>query len=245
MSRLRYDNAVSNAANSRLDSRLQAYLKEYEMLVAENRIWLTSNDPKLATGFAACVALATAGFWRDKYPLFLLIPLVTIFLGLILLFQLENLIHLAAQLVVLEEKINELLGPEPVMTYFSKTVTAIMDRPTYRDPVTHRRHLSPNIIYGTIGGFILTLGSVFSVVFGLPPLYRANPRLAWIYCAALGVGVLLLLLLLVRSFTLKVSCLNLVRAGYRIKPPTPDTARVSPNEVNAAGLPTTVDEQRQ
>ena len=64
-------------------------LGTFHQLVAENRVWLTANDPKLSTGFAACVALATAGLWRDKYPLFLLIPLVVVFLGLILLFQLD------------------------------------------------------------------------------------------------------------------------------------------------------------
>src|SRR5262245_54201274 len=130
---------MASAEDHDRDLRLQAYFKEYEMLVAENRIWLASNDPKLTAGFAACVALATAGFWRDRYPLFLLIPFVVVFLGMILLFQLENLIHVASQLLVLEERIDALLGGEPAMTYFSKTVTAIMDQPRYTDPVTRRR----------------------------------------------------------------------------------------------------------
>src|SRR5438128_9819405 len=118
------------------------------MLAARYLVWVTANAPNVSTVFAACVALATAGLWRDKYPLFLLIPLVVVFLGLILLFQLENVIHLGAQLAVLEEKINELIGGEPSMTFFGHTVVTIMDSAYYRDPKTGRIQLSPNVIFG-------------------------------------------------------------------------------------------------
>lgn len=205
---------MAESASIKTDQRLQAYLKEYEMLVAENRIWLTANDPKLTAGVAACVALATAGFWRDRYPLFLLIPLVAVFMGLILLFQLENLIHLGSQLLVLEEKINKLIGDEPTMTFFSKTVVAIMDQPSYLDPVTRRREISPNTIYGSIAATLVVLGSAFALVYGLPQLYRSNRGLAIVYCIALAIAVILLLLLLLRSFKLKASCVNLIRAGF-------------------------------
>ena len=196
-------------------ARLDAYLKEYDMLVAENRVWLAANDPKLSAGFAACVALATAGFWRDKYPLFLLIPLVVVFLGLILLFQLENVIHLGAQLAVLEEKINELIGGDPSMTFFGNTVVTIMDNAYYRDPKTGRIQLSPNVIFGVVAMLIFLPGSVIAFIYGFPSLQVSNPRLAVVYLCLLTAGVVIFMALFIRSFFLKNACLNVVRAGYK------------------------------
>jgi len=204
------DNAIGDAAKARLD----AYLKEYDMLVAENRVWLAANDPKLTAGFAACIALATAGFWRDKYPLFLLIPLVVVFLSLILLFQLENVIHLAAQLTVLEEKINELIGGEPAMTFFGQIVATTMDKISYRDPVSRRAQISPNFIFACVAGAIFVGGSWLGYHYGFPALQASNPTLAWWYRIWLIVAVVVFALLFVRSFFLKKACINIVRAGY-------------------------------
>ncbi len=219
------DRASADAVKARLD----AYLKEYDMLAAENRVWLASNDPKLTAGFAACIALATAGFWQNKYPLFLLIPLVTVFLGLILLFQLENIIHLGAQLAALEEKINELIGGYPSMTFFNNMVLTTMDRFIYRDPVSHWPQISPNYIFGPVAAFILGYGSKLAFDYGFPALQTHNPALAAQYLLLLRLGAGLLLVLLIRSFFLKKACLNIARAGYLLKqsdqdPKTPGVA---------------------
>jgi hypothetical protein len=205
-----------------MKERLDAYLKEYDMLTAETRLWLSASDPKLTIAFATCAALAGAGYWRNKYPLVLLIPLIVIFLALILAYQLDNIIRLGAQLTVLEERINELIGGEPALTYHSHTVLVVFDQPVYRDPVTCRRRLSLNTIYNAIALGILAGGSGLAVWYGWPKIGSEHPRIALLYGVLVGVGTLTVIWLLVRATQSKRWYLNIIR-GAANSSPSPNT----------------------
>ncbi len=194
-----------------MKERLDSYLKEYDMLTAETRLWLAASDPKLSIAFATCAALAGAGAWQGKYPLILLIPLVVIFLALILAYQLDNIIRLGAQLTILEERINELIGGEPTLTYHSHTVMVVFDQLIYRDPVTGRKRLSLNVIYNVIALGVLFAGSVFAVVYGWPKIAREHPTAAIIYGALVGLGTLMVVWLLVRATQSKRWYINIIR----------------------------------
>ena len=206
-----------------MKERLDAYLKEYDMLTAETRLWLSASDPKLTVAFATCAALAGAGYWRDKYPLILLIPLVVIFLALILAYQLDNIIRLGAQLAILEERINKLIGGEPTLTYHSHTVMVVFDQPIYRDPVTKRRRLSLNTIYNVIALGILAGGSGLAIWYGWPHIGREHPRIAMLYAILVGVGTVMVIWLLVRATQSKRWYLNIIRgkAAASLQSPNP------------------------
>jgi hypothetical protein len=194
-----------------MKERLDSYLKEYDMLTAETRLWLAASDPKLTVAFATCAALAGAGYWQGKYPLILLIPLVVIFLSLILVYQLDNIIRLGAQLTVLEERINALIGDEPTLTYHNHTVVVVFDQPVLRDPVTGRRRLSLNTIYNGIALVVLLAGSILAVVYGWPKIRVEHPVIAWVYAILVGVGTGTVIWLLVRATKSKQWYLNIIR----------------------------------
>lgn len=215
--------------SSRVKERLDSYLKEYDMLTAETRLWLAASDPKLTIAFATCAALAGAGYWRGKYPLILLIPLVVIFLALILAYQLDNIIRLAAQLTVLEERINKLIGGEPALTYHSHTVMKVFDKPLYKDPVTGRRRLSLNVIYNIIALSTLAGGSGLALWYGWPKIADEHPRIAVLYGSLVGVGTLLVIWLLVRATQSKRWYLNIIRGSAE-----PVSAGGSPNTADRA-----------
>ena len=197
-----------------MKQRLQAYLKEYEMLTAENRLWLGANDPKLTVAFTACIGLAGAGVWKNMYALFLVIPFVVVFLAFILLYQFSTIVLLAAQLAVLEERINSLLGAEPTLTYFSRTVITIFDRPFYRDPQTGRKRTSLNIIYGCLVVCGMVCGSIVVLCYAVPKLAAQSPRAAVIYASLLGVAVILLCLLFIRIGRSKHLYMNVIRDNF-------------------------------
>lgn len=194
-----------------MEERLNTYLKEYDMLTAETRFWLSASDPKLTVAFATSAALAGAGAWQNKYPLILLIPIVVIFLALILVYQLDNIIRLGAQLAILEERINKLLGGEPTLTYHSHTVVVIFDKPFHRDPITGKGRFSLNVVYNTIAMTILACGSGIAVWYGWPKLASDHPVIAWVYALAVGAGTLAVIYLLVRATTSKTWYLNVIR----------------------------------
>lgn len=195
-----------------IKERLDAYLKEYDMLTAETRLWLAASDPKLTVAFATCAALAGAGAWQNKYPLILLIPLVVIFLTLILAYQLDNIIRLGAQLAILEERVNRLIGGEPTLTYHSHTVIVVFDHLVYRDPVTGRRRLSLNAIYNVIALGVLAAGSVLAIAYGWPRIGKEHPRIANAYAVLVGTGTALVIWLLVRATRSKRWYLDIIRA---------------------------------
>lgn len=194
-----------------MKERLDAYLKEYDMLVAETRLWLAASDPKLTVAFATSVALASAGAWKDKYPLILLIPFVIIFLTLILAYQLDNIIRLGSQLAVVEERINEIIGTPPALTYHSRTVIAVFDLPWQRHPVTGRRRLSLNAIYNGIVMTLLFFGGGFAARYGFLRLRAEFPFAAKAYAAIVIAGAVTCGYLLVRASTAKRWYLALIR----------------------------------
>lgn len=193
-----------------MEERLNAYLKEYDMLTAETRFWLSASDPKLTVAFATSAALAGAGAWQNKYPLILLIPLVVIFLALILVYQLDNIIRLGAQLTVLEERINALLG-STALTYHSHTVMVVFDKPSHRDPVTGQRRFSLNLIYNGIAMVVLLFGSGLAVWYGWPKVASDHPKIATVYALAVGGGTIAVIYLLIRASTSKKWYLNVIR----------------------------------
>lgn len=202
-----------------MKEQLDVYLKEYDMLTAETRLWLAASDPKLTVAFATCAALAGAGAWNNKYPLILLIPLVVIFLSLLLVYQLDNVIRLGAQLAVLEDRINSLLGgTQPVLTYHSRTVIVIFDQLSHRDPITHRRRLSLNVIYNGLAMVILAAGSSFAVWYGWPKLAKEDWAVANAYAALVAVGTFACIWLLIRATTSKSWYLNVIRNNLSATP---------------------------
>ena len=188
------------------------------MLVAETRLWLSASDPKLTVAFATCAALAGAGAWNNKYPLILLIPLVVIFLALILVYQLDNIIRLGAQLTVVEERINALLAKQSTLTYHSRTVIIIFDQPYYRDPISKRKRWSLNIIYNGLAIVILLAGSGFAIWYGWPKLSAEDEMIAYAYATLVIGGTLTCVWLLLRAMTSKSWYLNVIRSNLAAVP---------------------------
>lgn len=211
-----------------MSERLDTYLKEYDMLVAENRIWLSASDPKLTAGFATCVALAGAGAWNNKYPLILLIPLVVIFLGLVLVMQLDNVIRLSAQLTVLEHRINETITGGPTLSYFSRTVPAIADQAAFRDPVTGEKLYSLNAIYTAIILALLGSGAVAATIYGSQRLSEDTITGAVAYCVVVTAGTVTLGGLLWRVAKSKRAYVNLISS--KLNDRLPDLLRVDWNQ---------------
>ena len=199
-----------------MKERLDAYLKEYDMLVSETRLWLAASDPKLTIAFGTSAALAGAGAWNNKYPLILLIPFVIIFLTLILAYQLDNIIRLGAQLAVLEERINRLVGDPPALTYHSRTVLAVFDRPWQRNPLTGRRKLSLNAIYNGIVMILLFFGGGLAARYGFTKLRADFPVAANIYVTIVIAGALTCGYLVLRATTSKRWYLDLIRENLAL-----------------------------
>jgi hypothetical protein len=221
-----------------MKERLDAYLKEYDMLVAETRLWLAASDPKLTIAFATCAALAGAGAWNNKYPLILLIPLVVIFLVLILVYQLDNIIRLAAQLAVLEESVNIMLGGQPTLTYHSRTVVTFFDQRSYCDPITGKKRWSLNAIYTVLAMVILFFGACLAGAYGYPKLEKDHPRLAAAYAVLVLGGTAICLWLLARATAAKRWYLNIIRANLTSDPGGPLGGQAQgPSNANAEQTP--------
>jgi hypothetical protein len=197
-----------------MDDRLQVLLREYEMLHAENRLWLAASDPKLVVAFTACVGLAGLGVWKGLHLLFLIIPFVLLFLACILTVQLSNVVLIAAHLAVIEEEINSLIAPRPTLSYHSHTILKIADQPFCRDPVTGRRRLSVTLVGAVLAILLAMLVAAAAMWYALPKLSAQNLLAAHIYAWALGAFTLFFCFFFVQVARSKEFYMHVIRDNF-------------------------------
>ncbi|HBB95557.1 MAG TPA: hypothetical protein DC054_09210 [Blastocatellia bacterium] len=181
---------IDNHSSSR---RLDALFREFDNLVAENRLVLDGTDKKLSIAFGVTASLIGAGVWRSQPVFFLIVPFLILAIAFFAAVQLGHIVLLGAQLAVVEERINHEIGGQPVMTYFNVIVRAVCDAKTFIDPSKQRPRRNFNTIYTAAAIAVLVAAVAISIVAGWPALIVKG----WIPTICYFVGVIAATILVV------------------------------------------------
>ncbi|OLE55972.1 MAG: hypothetical protein AUG51_00880 [Acidobacteria bacterium 13_1_20CM_3_53_8] len=213
--------------------RLDALFREFDNLAAENRNALDGTDKKLSIAFGVAATLIAAGLWRSEPVFFLIVPYLILAIAFFAAVQLGQIVLLGAQLAVVEKRINQELGGQKVMSYFSVTVLKVCDAPTLIVPGTKRKQLTFNALYTASAAVVLLAAVGFSIFKGLPALIVKGWAPTGFYFVGVCVAFAVVAFVIARAAMGKRLLIAVIEqaldasANETLEPPAPTTSGTS------------------